>query len=82
MTAHPLGKRYKGKKVLVTGGTGFIGCRLAERLVLEEGADDERGGRHPQRLACGPAAVGVADRKAAEVDADRNPEHLLRGPRP
>lgn len=39
MTAHPLGKRYKGKKVLVTGGTGFIGCRLAERLVLEEGAE-------------------------------------------
>jgi nucleoside-diphosphate-sugar epimerase len=26
------------KKVLVTGATGFIGCRLAERLALEEGA--------------------------------------------
>jgi nucleoside-diphosphate-sugar epimerase len=32
-------KRYLNKKVLVTGGTGFIGTRLAERLALEEGAD-------------------------------------------
>ena len=29
---------YRNKKVLVTGGTGFIGSRLAERLCLEEGA--------------------------------------------
>lgn len=32
-------KRYEGIKVLVTGGTGFIGSRAAERLALEEGAD-------------------------------------------
>ena len=30
---------YKGKKVLVTGGTGFIGSRLAERLYIDEQAD-------------------------------------------
>ena len=28
----------ENKKVLVTGATGFIGCRLAERLALEERA--------------------------------------------
>lgn len=30
---------YKNKKVLITGGTGFIGSRLAERLSWEEKAD-------------------------------------------
>jgi len=32
-------KRYAGYKALVTGGTGFIGGRLAERLCVEEGAE-------------------------------------------
>lgn len=29
----------KGKRVLVTGGTGFIGGRLVERLMLDHGAE-------------------------------------------
>ncbi len=34
----PIGK-YNNKKVLVTGGTGFIGSLLAERLKIHENAD-------------------------------------------
>lgn len=34
-----MGGEYTGRRVAVTGGTGFIGSRLAERLALEEGAD-------------------------------------------
>lgn len=38
ITPVPIG-HYKAKKVLVTGGTGFIGSLMAERLHIHEGAD-------------------------------------------
>lgn len=39
MSAPSLQGAFAGRRVLVTGGTGFIGGRLAERLVLEHGAE-------------------------------------------
>ena len=31
--------KLKGKRILVTGGTGFIGGRLVEKLILEHNAE-------------------------------------------
>jgi nucleoside-diphosphate-sugar epimerase len=57
----------RGKRVLVTGATGFIGGRLVERLVVEEGArvralvrnfgNAARIGRFPVELVAGDLAA-------------------------
>ncbi len=39
MSLAAVGGAFAGRKVLVTGATGFIGGRLAERLTLEHGAE-------------------------------------------
>lgn len=39
MSLAGIGGAFAGKKVLVTGATGFIGGRLIERLVVEQGAE-------------------------------------------
>jgi nucleoside-diphosphate-sugar epimerase len=46
--------KFQNQKVMITGGTGFIGGRLVERLVIEEGAKIRaivRNFSHASRLA-------------------------------
>lgn len=65
----------KGKKVLVTGGTGFIGGRLVERLILEWGAQVRvpvRNFAHAVRISRFPVemvACDVSDAKAVQQAA-------------
>jgi nucleoside-diphosphate-sugar epimerase len=64
-----LGAAFAGRRVLVTGATGFIGGRLAERLALEHGAEVRALARNlaaAARLARFPVTVvrgDVTDRK-------------------
>jgi nucleoside-diphosphate-sugar epimerase len=66
----------RGKRILVTGATGFIGNRLVERLILEQGAEvvalvhqfrnASRLARFPLRMIGGDVTDGACVRKAAE----------------
>ena len=58
------GLALSGKRILVTGGTGFIGGRLIERLVLEENAEARVLVHHPAhaaRVARLPVAIVQGD---------------------
>ncbi len=61
----PGGGPLRGRRVLVTGASGFIGGRLVERLVLEEGAQVRAALRTFRR------AARVARFAAAAVDLRR-----------
>jgi len=68
--AHPA--LPKASKILVTGATGFIGCRLVERLVEDEGAEVRctiRDLGRAARVARLPVELVVADLgNAADID--------------
>jgi len=64
------GSGLEGAAVLVTGATGFIGGRLAERLAAGEGARVTGTGRRLQR-ACGLEEAGVRLEEADLLDAGR-----------
>ncbi|HYN22850.1 MAG TPA: NAD-dependent epimerase/dehydratase family protein [Thermoanaerobaculia bacterium] len=67
-----IGSALQGRKVLVTGASGFIGGRLAERLVLHHGADVRVLVRSPSsatRLARFPVTFHLGDvTRSADLD--------------
>ena len=67
----------RGKRILVTGATGFIGRRLAERLAQEEGAEVTGVSRRPE-LARPLLEAGVAY-EAADVTEYETFDQLLAG---
>ncbi len=67
----------RDKKVLVTGATGFIGGRLAERLAVEEGAVVTGSGRSLQK-AVALQELGVQLQQADLLDSHRMRE-LVQG---
>ncbi|HKI86712.1 MAG TPA: NAD-dependent epimerase/dehydratase family protein [Thermoanaerobaculia bacterium] len=76
MSAPPSYQGLAGRRVLITGGTGFIGGRLAERLILEVGAEVRalvRTYTHASRLARFPIELvqgDVVDERAVRRAAD------------
>lgn len=68
-----IGDALRGKKVLVTGASGFIGGRLVERLVRDHGADVRVLVRNPSsaaRLARFPVTFHLGD-VTRTVDLDK-----------
>ena len=61
-------RRYAGRSVLVTGGTGFIGAHLSRRLA-GYGANVTVLGRHAGKLADGVELVLGDVRSDASVNA-------------
>jgi 2-alkyl-3-oxoalkanoate reductase len=59
-----------GKSILVTGATGFVGSRLAERLVAEEKANVTGTGRNTERIShLKKRDVSVSDTDLLDTDA-------------
>ena len=78
MTLPELAAPYAGKRVLITGGLGFIGSNLARELVDAGGRRDTRRlARSPSTAACCYNIAGIEDRVRVNI-SDVRDEHSLR----